>query len=241
MSARTSRILAAQFGIFALIALLLSSVQSVVFDHSFYIDLYQRIHLSQTTGVSDPDLRKAIFLMTDYVEGKTDSLQDTIVRDGQSVPVFNEKEIRHMKDVRTLYRRAMGVMVFSWAAALIAAVLVLKKKKLAGLSDLFSGFAAALASLIVLLIILACWGMDDFNGFWFWFHTIVFPGNSDWLLNPATDFMIVICPEQMFSSMILVIALRLLAACLVPAAVGWILLKNQARLPQTPQLEKEVS
>lgn len=220
------KILPALFGFFLVTGALVSSVANVVFDHGFYLQLYEEIGLSQTTGVSEEDLQKAIFAMTDYVEGKRDDVEETITWNDEAQTAFDAKEVRHMKDVRTLWHRARAVMRASWLISAIIAVYMLVRYRIAGILDLAGGLLAGLGTLLILLLILGFWGMSDFTSFWFWFHTIVFPGNSDWLLNPATDFMIVICPEQMFSTMIVQIALVLLSALIPPAFVGWRLRVN---------------
>ncbi|UNT94546.1 DUF1461 domain-containing protein [Allobaculum sp. Allo2] len=66
------------FGFSFLIAALLSSVAAVVFDHGFYIRLYDKLNLAQTVSVSDEDLQNSIFMMTDYVEGKRDNLDGKV-------------------------------------------------------------------------------------------------------------------------------------------------------------------
>ena len=214
---KLNRILSFQFGIFFLVAMLLSSVSSVVFDHQFYLDLYERIHLAERENITSSDLEDSIFMMTDYVEGKRDDLNGTITWRNQVQPTFNTKEIRHMKDVRTLWQRAYWVMVISWILCIVAMVLLLARNKLAGLYDLMQGLLDGLVCFAVVLVFFGFWWFIDFTGFWTWFHTLVFPGNTDWLLDPATDFMIVICPEEMFSSMVFLIAGKLLAG-LAPVA-----------------------
>ena len=61
---------------------------------------------------------------------------------------------------------------------------------------------------------------------WTRFHTLFFT-NDLWLLDPATDFMIVICPESMFSALVVAILLRT-AFILLPLELGaWWLLKKK--------------
>ncbi len=222
------RILSFGFGLFLIIALLISSVGKVVFDHGFYLDLYQRIDLAEQVNVSESDLEDSIFMMTDYVEGKRDDLNDTVFWKGEVRPTFNEKEIRHMKDVRHLWLSARMVMIVSWILCALCLILILILEGLRGVRSLFSGLKEAFVCLMVVLVFFGFWCLIDFTGFWTWFHTIVFPGNMDWLLDPATDFMIVICPEQMFSDMIARIALTLLAS-LVPILLVMNFLKRNEK------------
>lgn len=207
-----NRVLSFQFAIFFIVATLLSSVAAVVFDHGFYTDLYEEIHLSQTTGVSDEELQDSIFMMTDYVEGKRDNLDGRVVWKGKEQETFNAKEKKHMVDVRTLWLRARLVMIISWVAAILSALVVLVREKEKGFALLYAGFKQAMFCLLILFGFFGFWYLTDFTSLWTWFHTVFFAGNMDWLLNPATDFMIVICPEQMFSTMIASIALKFVLA-----------------------------
>lgn len=99
---------AASFGAGAclIVFLLISSVESVVFDQGFYLKLYDSLQLAEKEGISQDDLEESIFMMTDYVEGKRNDLNGEIVWRGRTQPTFNEKEILHMKDVRVLWQSA---------------------------------------------------------------------------------------------------------------------------------------
>lgn len=198
------------FGLSIIVATLLSSVQAVVFNHSFYTSLYEKLDLAQVENISQEDLEESIFMMTDYVEGKRDNLDGEITWKGKTQPTFNTKEIRHMKDVRALWLNAKLVMQIAWGLVVISIIGLLLIDRKQVLVELSRGFKNGLICIAVLLVFFGFWWFIDFTGFWTWFHTIIFPGNSDWLLNPATDFMIVICPEQMFSTMVFQIALRLI-------------------------------
>ena len=200
------------FGLSIIVAMILSSVQAVVFNHSFYTSLYAKLNLAQVENISQEDLEESIFMMVDYVEGKRDDLNGEITWRSKKQPTFNTKEIRHMKDVRNLWLSVVVLVVINRKQALF---------------DLMLGFKNGLIAITILLVFFGFWWFIDFTGFWTWFHTIVFPGNSDWLLNPATDFMIVICPEQMFSTMVLQIALRFILSFGGLALVLYVLTKIQ--------------
>ncbi|MDE6195978.1 MAG: DUF1461 domain-containing protein, partial [Erysipelotrichaceae bacterium] len=49
---------------------------------------------------------------------------------------------------------------------------------------------------------LGAYAIIDFDSFWTSFHYIFF-SNDLWLLNPATDFMILMFPEQLFFQLVL--------------------------------------
>ena len=84
---------------------------------------------------------------------------------------------------------------------------------------------AAWLSPLILLIPLgafALWAAIDFDGAFVFFHRALFD-NDLWLLDPATDLLIRICPESMFMAMGRMIALRGLAIlAAVPALAALI-------------------
>lgn len=215
------------FGLSIIVAMILSSVQAVVFNHSFYTSLYAKLNLAQVENISQEDLEESIFMMVDYVEGKRDDLNGEITWRSKKQPTFNTKEIRHMKDVRDLWLKAKLVMQVAWGLVLLSVVVLVVINRKQALFDLMLGFKNGLIAITILLVFFGFWWFIDFTGFWTWFHMIVFPGNSDWLLNPATDFMIVICPEQMFSTMVLQIALRFILSFGGLALVLYVLTKIQ--------------
>lgn len=209
------RIMAFQVSLFLVVAMALSAVGRVAFDSQFYRDLYTRLDLAASEDISEADLYNSIFLMTDYVQGKRDNLDGTVVWKGREQPTFNKKEITHMAEVRSLWHKARLVMIFSWLMAFLFGGLVLFGSGMRGWMMLANGFYGMSLFLLLAAVFFCFWMVTDFTGFWTWFHTIFFPSNLNWLLDPTTDFMIVICPEPMFSSMISQIAARFAAGLMI--------------------------
>lgn len=224
------------FGFFFLLACLLSAVGASVFDHGFYTDLYEEIDLEESTGVDIDQLHDAIFLMTDYVEGKRDDLDGQTFYQGRWQETFNAKEKKHMVDVRALWQNAKKVMTICWICAAVCFGCLLYKDGFQAFGELFSGLKRALAVFAFFLAFFGFWCLIDFTGFWTWFHTVFFAGNNDWLLDPRVDFMIVICPEVMFSSLIAKCAAILLEALGVCSLAFWYLRKSVRMMAGMPGL-----
>lgn len=213
-------------GLCFILGLLICCVGWVVFDHGFYLDLYDQLNLAESAGVSQEDLEDSIFMMTDYVEGKKEDLNGTITWYGVEQPTFNDRETAHMKDVRALWLNASAfrwIMLALWLI-LGAACYFLDRKNWYGW--LASGYLQALLCFAIFLAFLGMWMFVDFTSFWISFHHIFF-SNDLWSLNPLTDFMIVICPEEMFSTMILQICLRFIGILAAVGLFDWWLLKKK--------------
>lgn len=205
------------WGWLLIIVAVVFSVKTTALNPSFYTTRYEKMNFAETLHISSEDLNSGMTLLLDYLEGKEDSLEKTVVINGESRPLFNEREIAHMVDVRNLYRNALKTAWISFAG--MAAILFgfLMKDKAKTPAYLTKGFLQALLCMFLALTLLGIWVLTDFTSFWMWFHTLFF-NNDLWLLNPATDFMINMLPETIFYQLVLTIVLKVVFL-LVPCAV----------------------
>lgn len=202
---------------------LIFSVGSVAFDHHFYMDFYQREHLAEQLGMAPSDLETGIFAMTDYVQGNRTDMSIYVEKHGEIVQAFNEKEKAHMVDVRALWQHAhLTGMICLGISVLLALFCIGRFGVREAVFVLGRGFFQGFACFLVILLFFGFWALADFGGFWVQFHHLFFT-NDLWLLDPATDFMIQICPENLFSAMVLRIVIRALlfyAFCVLAAWIG---------------------
>lgn len=199
-------------------ALLISFIGLLSGDRAWIKREYEKLDINDYTGMSTEDMCAAYLRMTDYMQGKTDELQLEVTAFGERTDMFNEREISHMGDVRRLWfgvdkvKHILYVFtVFAAALAVYAfgreAPAVLSRCWLIGL-----GVTAAFA------VALAVWAALDFESFWVVFH-IVFLDLESSTFDPVTSRMIRICVEQLFSDLILRIALFTGGTC---AGIGLI-------------------
>ena len=66
--------------------------------------------------------------------------------------------------------------------------------------ELARGLLWGLRAVVLIAVILVIWAVADFNGFFITFHRIAFT-NDGWLLNPRTDMLIRLMPEEFFISL----------------------------------------
>lgn len=194
------------FGVGVVLALLMSSISMVALNKSFYHSFYEQYGLAEKAGIREKDAFSAIDLMVDYVSDARDDLNGTILWKNGEQPTFNEKEIRHMVDVKNLWIHARNVGILGGVCALAAAVILKVWSPRHWLAWLCKGYLMAASCLLVLLIFFGFWMYIDFTGLWIQFHRWFFT-NDLWALDPYTDFMIVICPESLFFTLILKISL----------------------------------
>lgn len=71
------------------------------------------------------------------------------------------------------------------------------------------------AVLLALFVVLTIAAVVDFDGFFTWFHHLLFPGKENWLLNPDTDQIILILPYEVLQTFAIVIVGLILAGCVI--------------------------
>ena len=187
-------------GIFAswalLLALLFTCLQWRVTGTEYFRREYEKYQVTQAVHMEMDDLLLVTEHMMAYLFGREESLQVHTVIDGkENVPFFNEKEIRHMKDVKNLFDggRVLRRFCIFMAAAMIFLCLWQKQGRLL-LSALRTGIAVGLLGSGALVGLL----LTNFTKYFIQFHLIFFD-NDDWLLDFRTDRLINIVPEGFFS------------------------------------------
>ena len=196
------KLLSFLLGVCLAVSTIAASVGLTVFQKGFYTDIYEKIDLAKRENITKADLENSIFMMIDYVQGTRDDLNGTVAWKGKQQETFNEKEKAHMVDVKRLWQNTNLVMWICLGAAALLGVYFFVTAREHWLSWLARGIVQAWLALAVVLAVLGIWMYVDFTGLWIQFHHVFFT-NDLWSLDPATDFMIIICPEELFSSLIL--------------------------------------
>ena len=191
------------------IVLLAGSVLEVGLDPQLYLRLQKEAGVLDTVGISEADLVQLDVWLANYLGGKIDDLNGEVEVWGVRQAAFNDRELTHMADCRALFAPLVNPWLRVGAAvaalALLGAALQRRRR--------FSAGAAWLASALIVVPVgaLGVWAALDFDAAFHFFHKLLFT-NDLWLLDPATDLLIRICPSSMFAAMGLRIALYAAAA-----------------------------
>jgi integral membrane protein (TIGR01906 family) len=183
--------------IFLVIILFLTSIEIVAFDLKFYENEYEKLNVVQNTGMSNEELMRVTQELLKYLRDEREDLEITGVIDGESRQVFNEREIAHMVDVKDLFLRGMKLRVASIVFFLLSLLLLywLVRKRI--YRYLARSFLWIFGVILFLGIVLSILMYQDFTPVWSQFHYIFFSNNL-WQLNPETDILIRMVPEQFF-------------------------------------------
>lgn len=204
--------------------LFLTSVQMATFDVHIYSEAYDRYDLYDTTALIKRDYVDICRKILEYLSGKTDSLYNRAIIFGSEKYLFSQRELKHMEDVRSLFRTGYTIRNLSavFLAILLVITLIINRgsRKYAGMI-LFYGslFLFLLVSLFLLLI------NQDFYRYFTLFHELAFP-NDLWMLNPQNHLLINMFPLEFFKSMAVRILIYSSAGLLLVCFMGYFIYKT---------------
>lgn len=200
-----------------------TTITTVSFDLSFFEGHYAKRDIQSQFNAS-VNLSQETAVLLGYLE----SGEGLIGSD-----FFNEKEESHLVDVRTIYRSVQRGASVALIISIIAAVLlIMAARRITGtlpekeagealkqiVSSILIWTGAAVDGIAVLLGIVAATFSDSF----IWFHRIFFTGNT-WILNPETDNLIRMFPEQFFFDIFVRMVMVAIVIATVMLVVGYLM------------------
>lgn len=220
--------------ILLLFSLLTGALYRIFTDKDWVRKEYDRLDIQSQTGWSSEYCTFVLTSMMDYSIKARDTLEDVYLPpDYDTEPFFNESELSHMKDVRSL---TVTILDLGLAALIIGSLLfffafiVLKGDVFIAFSK---AFLIALGALLIVVIALGIWIAVDFDSFWTMFH-VVFLDLESSTFDPAVSRMIRICPAELFSDFIKHFALIAGLGLLIPviASVLWMVFRYYILSPK---------
>ncbi|MDL2220222.1 TIGR01906 family membrane protein [Eubacteriales bacterium OttesenSCG-928-N14] len=205
-------------GMLLTVALIVAAICSAAFDHALYHRIIVQNGIDADLQMEMQDVDVVTRVLIDYCKGSRDDLDVVVPINGVEQPFFNEKEIMHMKDVQVLFRFAKWLLLLS---ALGAAILIAISGSRSGwdMPLLLKQCAKGIGIILGIIAVVALFAVFDFSTFWTLFH-YVFMWNDLWLLNPATDLLIVLMPLRFFIGICTTIVLRFGIGLAVCIAIG---------------------
>ena len=207
-------------GAFALqITLLMAVLFMAAFDRGWYLDEYARLGVYESCGADEETLARATDIVIGYLRGTAEDMGGAGVIDGQAREIFGADERAHMADVRELFWLAALALLAGGAGASVCLLLAGRRRR-----ETAHGALMGMGAFIAALGALALWCAVDFGAAFTAFHRLLF-SNGLWLMDPDTQFMIRMFPQQFFvdmASRIAVLAgVGMLAEVFVICAAGF--------------------
>jgi integral membrane protein (TIGR01906 family) len=195
------------------IPVLIISVAVNIYSGS--VDLYTggfaKYQISTATGISNPQLKDVARSMVDYWDGKVQSPQLEVDIRGMKRPVYSQKELIHLEDVRKIIDIFKILQFLSIIVFLVTGLYIFFKF---GVSRLLKGFQAGAVVTVVFLGSIMLWALMDFNSIFYFFHILSF-SNDLWLLDPATDYLIMMFPSGFFFDSAILIVVTIIAVAIL--------------------------
>ena len=194
------------------IILLLTAIHIVGTDADLYYSEQMKAGILPTSGLTDAGLRALDQRLADYLKDDAAALE--------ADPPFSEKEMAHMADCHRLFDllRKVRSRLIPWAILLtVGGAYVLQDRRRARLCAWLSPLV-----LLVPLGLFAIYAVANFDAAFTLFHKLLFR-NDLWLLDPATDLLIRVCPERMFMHMGIRILIYSLIGMLAVSAIAVLL------------------
>lgn len=157
---------------------------------------FDKYEISQAAGIDRLQLKSVAQHLIDYFNLKVNTAQIVVGKRGGEFNLFNERELVHLEDVRSLiqldYWVQRGALLL-----LIICVLVLFFGFKAGWRIVVKGLFRGSLVTVGLMTVLALWALFGFERFFLLFHLVSF-SNEYWMLDPAKDYLIRLFPEGFF-------------------------------------------
>lgn len=202
------------------LVLLSGSIGWVVNSLWLYENGFEKYDISQATGLAEPELEKAARGLISYFNSGEEQINVILEKEGQPFILFNEREIIHLKDVKGLFRLDYFVFLGTLVYVLGYGGYSLFRGKREGLRRLARGVIWGSG---ITLGTMAALGLGTLVGFdrLFWqFHLISF-ANDFWLLDPATDYLVMLFPQGFWYDVTLVCALSTAVMAIILGGLAW--------------------
>ncbi|MCC7367788.1 MAG: TIGR01906 family membrane protein [Chloroflexi bacterium] len=200
--------------------LILGNILDVASDRAFYESEFQKYRIREVTGLDDAQLMAVADRFIRYLREPSATLDVEITVNGARRPLFNAKEISHMVDVQKLFHLAGQARLVAGAILLLIPLLGIG---LGGgpafLPRLGMLLVAGGVATVVLLGLAGLLSLVDFTEAWTQFHHVAF-SNDDWMLDPRTDYLIMLYPEGFWFDAVMKIAMQSALEAVVLGGIG---------------------
>ena len=195
------KVLSALAGLALFLSLLLTSIDLLCFNRSFFRWQYSLNHTAESIGISEDGLMNATNALLDYMQDKRDDIKVIEVVNGSEREIFDERETLHMVDVKNLYLNAMNTRTVLLVGSIVILTLLAFTHRNQSYTILSNAYRNGLLFLGSLIIFIASYAIVDFNGFWMNFHYVFFD-NDLFLLDPNISIMINMFPSNFFFAVV---------------------------------------
>jgi integral membrane protein (TIGR01906 family) len=198
---------------------ILGNVQDVAGDRDFYANEFVKYDVGRVTGLDPAQLAVVSDAFIAYLRDPSARLDVEVTINGARRPLFSQREIAHMEDVQKIFGLVRQVRLGAGALLLILPLLGLVMGGSAFLSRLGTLLTIGGVWTVVVLGLAGLLSLIDFSQAFVRFHELAF-SNDLWMLDPRTDYLIMLFPEGFWLDATLRIAMLSAIEAVVVGGVG---------------------
>ena len=209
-----------------LLFLVAGSVAWAVNDPGLYRNGFQRYNTAARSGITDADLITIGAELRRYFNTGTEPLAVRAPIYSIEQDVFNAREIAHMYDVKRLVRGTYWVAIGSalWILATLAAGFAIQRHEYIAPAARLAVWGGAVTLLAVVGVGLA--SIAAFEQLFLLFHRLSF-ANDLWILNPYTDYLLILFPGGFWFDATMRVALTSVLGAVLLLSAGCAILGYQ--------------
>ncbi len=195
--------------IFAVLILIITfSISLPIYFRFFYYAHINTLDIPSITGYDYNTIKEAYDQVLNYL-----TLPN--VQFGTGVFAHSQEGASHFADCKALFNLNLICLIVS--ATTVVAILILSKKKIVKMYNIF-GFSPAFYSALLIFLAVGILGAIiavDFDYAFTVFHHLFFPGKENWTFHPAYDEIILALPQQFFSNCAILIGSSIAIICVI--------------------------
>lgn len=200
--------------------------------HSFALFRFgiDRYDIPQRMGLERQELLRVASELILYWDSPQERVSPVVRLGGMETNLFSDREVSHLKDVKSLVRFNRGLLVAVSLYGLFFVTLGLLRRRKKFLREFLAALGWGGAVTVSLLFLLGVAALVSFDRLFLLFHYLGF-SNLLWVLNPATDRLIQMFPQGFFMTATLLVVGTALLEGLLLLALGFYLSRKLASRP----------
>lgn len=155
---------------------------------------FERYQSDLRSGLPMSEVERSAAELRAYFNDDSERFNLKVLRDGQSVDLFSDREVEHLVDVKDLVQNVYRAQAIALGFCLVYVVSVFVWAREMPVRALAYRVMVAAIATLGLLIAFGSVAAVGFDSLWTRFHRIAFTNNL-WQLDPATDRLIQMFPE----------------------------------------------
>jgi integral membrane protein (TIGR01906 family) len=205
--------------------LLITSLLSAAGSSRLYQYGFEKYGVAQKLGLERGELERAGRELTQYFGSDEDRVSIRVQAGGREFDLFNEREVIHLRDVKGLigFGRFLRGAALAYVLGFVILGLILERRRF--LPRLGRAMAGGGGLTLALMMALGLGTLFGFDRLFLAFHLVSF-SNMFWMLNPATDRLIVMFPQGFFFEAALFAFGAALVGALMVGGVGALIVKR---------------